>query len=318
MDGLFHQLHQVLGRVRIESAQGFESQPQTLDRFAAGALNPLDLIPLIKSITYGNSLFGGIGGYPFQGGLTDPSGWAVDDAHQGLLIVRIHQQSQVGHHVAHFLAVEETHPAHEGVGNVPQAQFGFKGARLDCGTEEDREFVEGMACFDHFVNELHDLVCFHFLVAHGDQADRFTFSHGRTQCLFVAARVVLDQAVGAAQDRLGGAIVGFQGDHLGAAKGLFEGQDLGHVGSAPGVDALIVIAHHAEVPVFSSDRLHDFKLGTVRVLILVHQYKAMLVGDLLPQLGVAQQAPGFQQEVIEVQLAGALQGFLVLFPGARG
>ena len=67
----------------------------------------------------------------------------------------------------------------------------------------------------------------------------------------MAARVLGDDRVGRVEDRLGGAEVLLEHDHLGVGEALLELQDVAHVGGAEAVDRLVRVAHHAEVAVLA-------------------------------------------------------------------
>ena len=83
--------------------------------------------------------------------------------------------------------------------------------------------------------------------------------------------IVLDNAVGRADNRLRGAVILFQLNNLGLRKLCLETEDIVNVGTAKGIDALRIIAHDTH-PCFPPTKLLDEQvLRIVRVLILVHQ-----------------------------------------------
>ncbi len=136
-----------------------------------------------------------------------------------------------------------------------------------------------------------------------------------------------EAGVDGALDVWGGAEAGGEVDELRPARE----QELLHVlverdvRPAEAVDGLLGVAHHEQLPlrrprrppanlrgIVAGDEQQDLRLQRVGVLELVHQH----VGEALPQLGADlriadQQIPGAQQEIEEVQAAGALLEALV-------
>ena len=80
-----------------------------------------------------------------------------------------------------------------------------------------------------------------------------------------------DQPVGPGEDLARRAVVGLQADDLGLGPVAVEPQDVGHLGAAPAVDRLVVVAHHAQVAVAGGQGLDDAVLAAVGVLVLVDQ-----------------------------------------------
>ena len=118
----------------------------------------------------------------------------------------------------------------------------------------------------------------------------------------MAAVVVLDEAVREVEDRLRGAVVLLQPDGLHATVVLLEAQDVLHVGAAPSVDRLVVVAHHAKILVILRQQVDDLELSVVGVLILVDHDVSELAGVFLPHLFVpVEQKRGLQEQVVEVE-----------------
>ncbi|MNS69804.1 hypothetical protein D3C72_1031320 [compost metagenome] len=114
--------------------------------------------------------------------------------------------------------------------------------------------------------------------------------------------VVGNQYVGALEDAPLGAIVLFQLDELEAGEILVQQHQVLRLGTAPGVDGLIVIPHHGEAGPLADDLLHQLVLAGVGVLILIDQQVADLVLPAGPHLLVVLQQQGrHHDEVIEIQ-----------------
>ncbi len=81
-----------------------------------------------------------------------------------------------------------------------------------------------------------------------------------------------------------------------------------HVGAAPAVDRLIVVAHDAEILVLGGQRLHELVLRDVGVLELVHQHVIEAAAPVREALGMLrEQRQRVQQQVVEVHRIGLLQ-----------
>ena len=121
-----------------------------------------------------------------------------------------------------------------------------------------------------------------------------------------------DHAVGGLQDLPRRAVVGLEPDDRGALEVAREAEDLADVGAAPAVDRLVVVAHHAHVAVPARDLAHDLVLRVVGVLVLVDQHVAVALAVVRAHLGVlAQQAHRLEQQVVEVERAGARERLAV-------
>jgi hypothetical protein len=118
--------------------------------------------------------------------------------------------------------------------------------------------------------------------------------------------VVGDQVRGGREDVGGRAVIALQLDDLGARKILLEAQDVVHLGAAPAIDRLVVIADHAEVGLRRRLALRQQAqpqiLRCVAVLVLVDQQvleAPMILGEhvrLLPE-----QLDAEQQQVAEIR-----------------
>ena len=80
-----------------------------------------------------------------------------------------------------------------------------------------------------------------------------------------------NDAIGGVEDRLGGAIVGFERDHRRASKFGGEIENVAHFGGAEAVDALRVVTHDGEVAIERPHAMENGGLQAVGILILVHE-----------------------------------------------
>ena len=111
----------------------------------------------------------------------------------------------------------------------------------------------------------------------------------RPQCLALSALIMADDGVGGIQNILGGTVVLLQPDRANAPILLFKTQDILNIGATEPIDALIIIAHHADVAIASRQQTGQQVLQMVGVLILVHQHIAELPLIVLPHLRAALQ-----------------------------
>ena len=73
------------------------------------------------------------------------------------------------------------------------------------------------------------------------------------------------------QNVLRGAVILLQPDDFGLGEIALKFQDVADISAAPGIDALVFIAHHADVLLAARQQAHQFILRTVGVLILINQ-----------------------------------------------
>ena len=132
------------------------------------------------------------------------------------------------------------------------------------------------------------------------------------QGLALASLVVANHRVGCIQNVLGGAIILLQTDGPGVLIALLEAENVGDVCSPEAIDALVIIAHHADIPVTARQQACQEKLQVVGILILVDEYVAELILIVRAHLPVAlQQCNRVQNDVVKVQGIG-LPEFLIV------
>jgi hypothetical protein len=101
-------------------------------------------------------------------------------------------------------------------------------------------------------------------------------------------------------------------DHLGAGEILFKAQDVGHFGAAPGIDRLVVVAHHADVLVHLRQQAQPQVLHRVGVLIFVHHDIAEAVLPAFQHIAVlAEDRQHVQQQIAEIAGVDRAQAILI-------
>ena len=147
---------------------------------------------------------------------------------------------------------EEGYAAVHLVGDAVALEDHLEDAALCVGPVEDGEAVvpaAHAAAVQDAVADVHRFLPFRpALVDRDGEAVRLL----RPQPLALAAAVVFDDPVGRLQNLVRGAIVLLQPHHVGPGEVLLEFQDVADVRAAPAVDALVVVAHHAQVPMLIS------------------------------------------------------------------
>ena len=301
-----HVLRQLLGESRVKHGAGVFDQPaEGLERQTCAGRQ--------KAIFQGAldcppGAHAGLETEPlqnFQRGLADAARRGVDDACQCDRVIRVLHQLEVTQQILDLGAVIERETAHHGVGDSVATQRFFHQPRLGVGAVE----YGGAGQILFFARTAHVL-----LNVVGDE-ERFVLSVGRfvvtnpraalargPQVLAFALQIARYHRGGALKDHLRGAIVLLQADGLGLRKILFKLEDVADVRAAPGVNALVLIAHHAHIVFRPGEQLHQLVLWTVGVLIFVDQHVAITAVVAFPYLGGgAQQAHGLEQQVVEVE-----------------
>ena len=114
-------------------------------------------------------------------------------------------------------------------------------------------------------------------------------------------RVPLDEPAGHLEDLPGAAVIPVENDRVGDVEVAAEAlEDVG-VGSGPGEDGLLVVAHREAVAVLRDQAGDDLVLRQAQVLELVHQDAVPSRAQLRARLGVAaEQLSGEPDEVVVV------------------
>ena len=104
----------------------------------------------------------------------------------------------------------------------------------------------------------------------------------------------------------------FQTDNTGTGKVALEVQDIADLRATPGVDRLIIVTHHAQMPTIASQRLDHVVLHLVGILKFVNQKVRKTMAVSVANLGMfPEQAHRLQQQISEVHGVGLLQAFLI-------
>ena len=120
--------------------------------------------------------------------------------------------------------------------------------------------------------------------------------------LVVDMGIIGDQDVGALENTPLGAVVLLQLDEPQIGEIFVQQHQVLRLGTAPGVDGLVVVPHHGEAGPLADDLLHQLVLAGVGVLVFVDQQIADLVLPALAHLLIALEQQGrHHDEVVKIQ-----------------
>ena len=182
-----------------------------------------------------------------HGGSTDLAGRLVDDAAQPHIVPGVGHDGHIGVDVLDLLAVVEALPAHDLMRDACASEVAFDGGRLGVHAVENGVVCQMPALLQVLADDIRDMAGFVLLILGGIHLHLIALAVVRPQGLALALGVVLDDTVGCVEDVGGGAVVLFQTDGLGTGIELFKVEDIFNGSAAEAVDALVVIAHHADV-----------------------------------------------------------------------
>ena len=244
---------------------------------------------------HGPQLFLGLG--------ADAAFGLVEHAQQCHVVQRIEDEPHIRQHVLDLLAVVVAQAGQHLVGNALAGQAVFETPRLHIRAVQDGKIrVFQVRVVAH---ERADLLAgpagFFAVVGSAVVFDLLTCRCLGPQFFRLAAPVAGDDAVGGLDDVGGGAVVLLQFDDLRPGEIFFKFQDVADVRAAPLVDALVVVAHHAQVAVLLRQQIDQSVLQHVGVLVLVHHDVFKLLLILQQRLFVALKQPHrIEDEVVEV------------------
>ena len=178
----------------------------------------------------------------------DAARWGVDDTEEGDVILRVDEAGDGGEDILDFAAVEKAFSADESIGDFHAAEVFLQKARLGVHAVDHREvFPRDTACIADGSSLADDKLGFCFVIGHCHDMDRIAAGDRTPEVLHAAARVVFDEAVCRGENGIRAAVVLLEADDLGIWEMLFKLEDVRHLGPTPPVDALVVIAHHADI-----------------------------------------------------------------------
>ena len=235
-----------------------------------------------------------------RGGGPDPRGH-LEAALQGQLVARVADEAQVGQHVLDVGGLEEAHAGADHEGDAAPGQLELDLHRVVVGPVEDGDLGERHPLVAQLQHPLRREGGLLEEVAAGHQRRQRPVGPHAGQLLLELLQVAGDGGVGQREDLRRGAVVDGQREAARRRVALLELEDVGEVGAAEAVDALGVVAHHAEVLVVRRQQVDDVALQPVGVLVLVDQQVAEALRQRpAHRLALGQQHLPVEQQVVEV------------------
>ena len=193
------------------------------------------------------------GGTDFlYGSVSDTSCRIVDNSPKSLLVVRIGDKSEICHNVLDFLTLEEALPSEYPVRHVLFPQLLLEAPAQGVGPIQ---YGEVGICHAVLPYLFPNIVAYHhgFLLVGISLSDDnlFSFLVFAIYILGYLPAVVLHEAVGSLHDVLRRPVVALELEQLSVRILALKVEDVVDIGTAEGVNALIVIANHADIMVFA-------------------------------------------------------------------
>ena len=249
----------------------------------------------------------------FDGRRTDFARRLVDDTAESDIVPGVRHDGHIGVDVLDFFAVVEALAAHDLMRDARTGEVAFDGGRLGVHPVEDGVVGQMSALFEVLADDVRDMAGLVLLVLGGVDLHLVALAVLGPEGLALALGVVLDDTVGGIQDIRRGAVILLKSDGPGAFIDALEVEDVLNGRAAEAVDALVVVAHDADVLFRAGEQAHEPELSHTGVLILVHQQIFVLVLVELPHvLVLRQQDDRLVDEVVEVEGTGLLE---LLFVG---
>ncbi len=203
-------------------------------------------------------------------------------------------------------------PADNPVGDALLCKHPLEGKGLGIHAVQNSVIRKLPALCHPFQNGPGNAVCLVLLVFRCVKPQLLPGPGGCPQGFPLALQVVFDDRVGGVQYVLGGAVVLLQPHHLSPGVVLLKIHDVLNGGPPELVDALVVVAHHAQVPVFFRQEVHKFILCVVGVLIFVHHNVLELILVIFQHLRRFFKEPHrVYQQIVKVHGVRVLQPPLV-------
>ena len=206
-----------------------------------------------------------------QCGIPNSSCRIVDDTLESLFIVRIHRQTEISHHILHFLPLIKRKSSIDTVGYTALAQSFLKNTALCIRTVKNGKIMISISRLGMQLRNLvgHDFSFFHIAISR-KHADRFPLVFLGEHFLLNLVAVFRNQAVRRIHDGLRGAVILLQLKQPCIFVCTGKIQDIIDVSSTERINTLGIIAYHAHKLVFLRKLEYDAVLCKIRILILIY------------------------------------------------
>ena len=174
-----------------------------------------------------------------EGSLADPPGGDVQDPAQGEIVISVHQDPEVSHHVLDFLPLVEAHRSDDLMGDpLPQEDL-LEQPRLVVGPVEHGDLFEPPASRGHRTNEAQDLLGFRAVVLGDRQLERLARRVVGPEGLADPRSVVGDDRIRCGEDCPRGAVVLLELDDGRVGVVGLEVKNVADVRSSPGKNRIV-------------------------------------------------------------------------------
>ena len=222
-------------------------------------------------------------------------------AGEGGEVSRVGGKAQLGAEVLDVGLFKEAHAAGNLIVDIVAGQLHLQFHRVVVGAVEHGDVGEIAALVDQGADALENKASLSTGIHDRDEVRLVSVGAHGAQFFIVAlaGRLVAEHGIGEVKDLRGAAVVRLDLVYRGLRMALIEAHDIFEVGSAPGVDALSVVAHRHDLMVYC-DGIDDFGLQTVGVLKLIDQNmaEALLVEGSYIGVLLEQFEEVFQQVII--------------------
>jgi nitrogen regulatory protein PII len=266
----------------------------------------------LHRLPHGRLLGAGAGHDALVGRLADAARGLVDDALERDLVGGVGEDAQVGEQIFDLGAIVEADAADDGVRQSRRraAPLPARATARACDKRRRNRRARGLVEAQPLNGSHHELrlrpLVLGGLIAHQLAAELLG-----EEALLLALQVARDDGVGGVEDDLRRAVVLLQLDGVRVGMVALEVEDVAHVGAAPAVDRLVVVADDAQVRRAPRQVVDQIVLDAVGVLELVDEHVIELVGQLRPDDGIAAQLERLEQQIAEVDAVGLLEPLLI-------
>ena len=215
-------------------------------------------------------------------------------------------KTEIGYHILYLLALVERKTAIYAVREGAFAEGLLKNTRLRVGAVEHGNIAEveplAAAQFGNLIGD--NLALLKIGICRADGKRR---SHGtlRIYGFLYLMRIFSYKAVGRIHYHLCGAVILLQLEYLSPFIALGKTKNIANIGTAEGVYALRIVAHHAHSLALLGELPHNCRLQEVGILILIHKQITELAHILFAHLGeLLEQPVRVEQQVVEIHSIG--------------
>src|SRR5699024_10352634 len=231
-----------------------------------------------------------------------------------MVVIGIDKQCSISQHIFHLFPLIERKPAHQLIRNAFAAEsFFINPALVVCTIEYSKIAVVVTFASLQLFNIISHPVGFIAFVIIVQQRNSIAGVIVGPQSLFELAAVLLDNRIRCFQNGLRRAIILFQWNLNRILIVVLKVQNIADICAPERIDALGVIADHAQVLIFLGQHICNLVLGMVGILIFINQdiFKAVLV--LFKDLRMfRKELNGFDQKIIIVHRIIVLQALYIL------